>query len=42
MENPCLIYMVCGDLESGTDHSLKEVSACLIWHRVDTAMGYPG
>ena len=32
-----LPYMLCGDPESGTDHghSLKKVSACLIWHRVD-------
>ena len=42
MENSCLICMMCGDPESGTDHSLKEVSACLIWHRVDTSVGHPG
>ena len=39
MEDPCVIIMVCADPESGTDHSLKEVSACLIWHKVNTAMG---
>ena len=27
------IFNVCGDPESGTDHSQKEVSACLIWLR---------
>ena len=29
-----LPYKVCGDPESGTDHFLNKVSACLIWHRV--------
>ena len=29
-------YMVCGDPESGTDQSLKEVSAYIIWYRVHT------
>ena len=28
--------MVCGDPESGTDHSLKEVSAYIRWYRVHT------
>ena len=28
--------MVFGDPESGTDHSLKEVSGCFIWHKVHT------
>ena len=37
-----LLYIVCGDPESGTDQSLKEVSACLIWHRVNTAQGSLG
>ena len=31
-----LPYMVCGDPESGTDHSLKQVSAYIIWYRVHT------
>ena len=31
--------MVCSDPESDTDHCLKEVNACLIWHRVDAAQG---
>ena len=31
-----LPYMVCSDPESGTDHSLKEVSAYIIWYRVHT------
>ena len=31
-----LAYMVCGDLESGTDHSLKDFSAYIIWYRVHT------
>ena len=39
--NPHPRYMVCGDPELGTDHSLKKVSACLFWHKVDTALGYP-
>ena len=30
-------YMVCGDPESGTDHSMKDATACcLIWDRVHT------
>ena len=29
-------YMVRGDPESGTDHSLKDVSAYIIWYRVHT------
>ena len=29
---------VCCDPESGTDHSLKEVSVCLIWNRVYTGV----
>ena len=33
---PCLMIMVCGDPASGTDHSLKEVSAYIIWYRVHT------
>ena len=37
-----LPYMMCRDPESGTDHSLKEISVCLIWHRVDTALGIQG
>ena len=28
--------MVCGDPESGTDHSLKEVSAYIVWYRMHT------
>ena len=31
-----LPYMVCGDPDSGTDHSLKEVNAYIIWYRVHT------
>ena len=31
-----LPYMVCDDPESGTDHSLQEVSAYSIWYRVHT------
>ena len=31
-----LYIMLYGDLESGTGHSLKEVNACLTWHRVHT------
>ena len=31
-----LPHMVCADPESGTDHSLKEVSAYIIWYRVHT------
>ena len=31
-----LPYMVCSDPEIGTDHSLKEVSAYIIWNRVHT------
>ena len=43
MENPCLIGpMVCGNPESGTDLSLKEVSSCFILPGVDTAWGHPG
>ena len=37
-----LPYMVCAGPESGTDHSLKKVSACRIWHKVDTALGHLG
>ena len=33
---PAFKYMVCGDPESGTDHSLKEVSAYIIWYRMHT------
>ena len=32
MENPCLIWYAV----------TQKVSACLIWHRVDTALGHPG
>ena len=28
--------MVCGDPESSTDYSLKEVSAYIIWYRLHT------
>ena len=31
-----LPYMVYGDPESGTDYSLKEVNAYIIWYRVHT------
>ena len=31
-----LPYMVCGDPESGTDYSLLEVSAYIIWYRIHT------
>ena len=31
-----LSYIVGGDPESGIDHSLKEVSAYIIWYRVHT------
>ena len=33
---PLPYIMVCGDPESGTDHSLKEVSGYSIWYRVHT------
>ena len=32
-----LPHTVYCDPESGNDHCLKEVNACLIWHRVDIA-----
>ena len=31
-----LPYMVYNEPESGTDHSLKVVRSCLIWHGIDT------
>ena len=31
-----LPYRACSDPESGTDHSLKEVSAYIIWYSVHT------
>ena len=42
MENPCLMIMLCGDPKSSSNHSLKEVSACLVWYRVNKALGHPG
>ena len=33
---PPLPYFECGDPESGTDPSQKEVSACISWYRLHT------